>query len=217
MQYKGVMFDMDGLLLDTERLVVDSFQRTAAGFDLADIGDVVVQMIGLRADSSDMILRHALNGRMDQQEFSAAWQADINVVVADGIPLKSGVVELLELLAAQGLPCVVATSTRTKLARHHLGLSGIIKYFQYVIGGEQVDHGKPAPDIYHKAAEMIGLMARDCVAFEDSDPGATAAISSGAKTVQVPDINQPSAEMRQMGHLIAPNLLDGARKIGLIS
>ena len=64
---------------------------------------------------------------------------------------------------------------------------------------------------------MIGLTARDCVAFEDSDPGASAAISSGAKTVQVPDINQPSAEMRQMGHLIAPNLLDGARKIGLIS
>ena len=106
MNYQGVMFDMDGLLLDTERLVVDAFRRTAVGFDLGDIGDVALQMIGLEA-------------------------------------------------------C-------------------------------------------------------QCVAFEDSDPGATAAISSGAHTVQVPDINPPSDLMREMGHLIADDLLNGARQIGLI-
>ena len=212
-----MLFDMDGLLLDTERLVVDAFRRTAAGFDLADIGDVALQMIGLRHDSGAIILQHALDGRVPHEVFSKAWQADVNDVVADGIPLKSGVVDLLKQLKIKDLPCVVATSTRTSMARHHLELVGIDSYFQDVIGGEQVQHGKPAPDIYHLAAEMIGLEARDCVAFEDSDPGATAAINSGAKTVQVPDIKQPSAEMRQKGHLIAPNLLDGARQIGLIS
>ncbi len=217
MNYQGVMFDMDGLLLDTERLVVDAFGRTALGFNLDDIGDVGLQMIGLRRDSSAIILRHALNGRVDYDVFSAAWTADVSAVVAGGIALKSGVSELLKLLKAQGMPCVVATSSRTSLARHHLELSGIIGFFQYVVGGEQVPRGKPAPDIYHRAAEMIGLEARQCVAFEDSDPGATAAISSGAHTVQVPDLNQPSAQMRKKGHLIATDLLDGARQIGLIA
>ena len=216
MNYQGVMFDMDGLLLDTERLVVDAFRRTALDFDLGDIGDVALQMIGLRRDSSAIILRHALNGRMEYEVFTAAWAKDVNAVVAGGIPLKSGVVALLKLLRAQEMPCVVATSSRTSLARHNLELSGIIDFFQDVIGGEQVERGKPAPDIYHRAAEMIGLEACQCVAFEDSDPGATAAISSGAHTVQVPDINPPSDLMREMGHLIADDLLNGARQIGLI-
>ena len=110
----------------------------------------------------------------------------------------------------------MATSTRTTRAKEHLKTSGIDHYFQSVTGGDQVTLGKPNPEIYHAAAASISLSASDCAAFEDSDPGTSAAVASGALTVQVPDINAPAPEMLTLGHTIAPSILQGARIIGLI-
>lgn len=217
MPYLGVLFDMDGLLLDTERLVVKCFARATADFDIPDMEDVVFRLIGLREDAGEVILRKALDGRVDYPRFYEGWYAHIRRRMAQGIPLKDGVQALLQQLQDQGLPCAVATSTQTAKAREHLEIAGILPYFKTVTGGEQVQHGKPAPDIYHAAAASLGVKARDCAAFEDSDPGTNAAYASGARTVQVPDINTPAPEMRKLGHTIAPDILQGARMIGLIA
>ena len=79
-----------------------------------------------------------------------------------------------------------------------------------------VINGKPDPEIYHKAAAELGRNAADCIVFEDSDPGVLAGVRSGAKVVQVPDIKVPSTETIALGHIIAPDLLSGARLVGLI-
>ncbi len=216
MACSGVLFDMDGLLLDTERLALAGFEHAARALGLPDLAPLGRGLIGLRADAVERRLRAALPGHVSFETLDAAWTAQFRARLANDIPLKPGVKQLLAQLARAGLPCAVATSTHSDSARRHLNQAGIAAFFHSVTGGDQVARGKPAPDIYHKAAASLGLAATDCIAFEDSDPGTTAAIASGARVVQVPDIVAPSPEMAAQGHIIAPTLLEGARRIGLI-
>ena len=212
---KGVLFDMDGLLLDTERLALAGFEQAAQDLDLPDIIPLGRSLIGLRSDAVEARLRATLPGHVSFETFDDIWPSRFRAALARGIPLKPGVTALLTHLAETGLPCAIATSTRTERAREHLEQAGIAQHFHSVTGGDQVAQGKPAPDIYHMAAASLGLTAPDCIAFEDSDPGATAAIASGARTVQVPDTNPPGSQMHEKGHLIAATLLDGAYRVGL--
>jgi len=215
--FKGALFDMDGLLLDSERACVTAFNDTVAAFALPPMPEVALACIGLRTDGVKATIAAALKGRVDPEVFYTAWGQRISAAFAQGIPVKSGALDLLKALQSQGTPCAVATSTRTVSAEAHLNYARLRGYFKAVIGGEQVSNGKPAPDIYLKAAEALGVQAADCVAFEDSDPGTRAALASGATVVQVPDVKPPNAALRATGHLITDDLRAGAVQIGLIS
>ncbi|KPU84465.1 hypothetical protein JI58_03580 [Marinosulfonomonas sp. PRT-SC04] len=217
MPFKAVMFDMDGLLLDTERQVVACFNQTTADLKLENMSNVATRLIGLRADACEGIIETALNEQVPIAVFHRHWQARIKASHARGIPLKADVIELLERLRSMGLPCAVATSTDNMTAQKHLEMAGILHYFQSITGGDQVECAKPDPEIYHAAAASLGLHPHDCAAFEDSDPGTMAAIASGACTAQIPDINPPAEKMLDLGHAIAPTLLAGAKSIGLIT
>jgi HAD superfamily hydrolase (TIGR01509 family) len=187
---------MDGLLLDSERACVLAFNKTVQSFGLPPMPEVARACIGLRSDGVRETVSAALVGRVEYGVFYTAWGQRISTAFAQGIPVKRGALALLKALKAQGTPCAVATSTRSASAEAHLENAGLRGYFNAVIGGDQVHNGKPAPDIYLKAAKALGVNAADCVAFEDSDPGTWAAIASGATVVQVPDINPPSAALR---------------------
>lgn len=215
--FRGALFDMDGLLLDSERACVLAFDETVQSFGLPPMPEVALACIGLRSDGVQATICAGLAERVDYDMFYTAWGQRISSAFAQGIPVKSGALELLNALKAHGTPCAVATSTRTDSAVAHLKTAGLHRYFMAVIGGDQVKKGKPAPDIYLKAAKALGVSAADCVAFEDSDPGTWAAIASGATVVQVPDINPPSAALQANGHLVVDDLLQGAKKLGLIS
>jgi HAD superfamily hydrolase (TIGR01509 family) len=170
----------------------------------------------VRRQESEIILAQHIPDSAQLATFVARSDALYSAELDSNIPVKSGAVELLEKLASKGIPCAVATSSETRNAEHHLERAGLLGFFQSVTGGDQVVHAKPAPDIYQKAAQTLGTSAHDCAAFEDSDPGTRAAIASGARVVQVPDLVTPTDELRAMGHIIAPSLLAGAAKIGLI-
>ena len=215
--FRGALFDMDGLLLDSERACVIAFNETVKRFALPPMPEVALACIGLRADGVQAQIKAALAGRAEFEPFYQAWGQRIEASFAQGIPLKLGVLDLLETLKAQGKPCAVATSTHTPSAEAHLQKAGLRGYFKAVIGGEQVLRGKPAPDIYVLAAKALGLRPADCIAFEDSDPGTLAAIASGATVVQVPDVKPPSPDLLANGHLIADDLFSGAITIGLIA
>ena len=111
----------------------------------------------------------------------------------------------------------VATSTQTEQACSQLERGGLLPHLKCVIGGDLVEKHKPNPEVYHKVAELLGVKAFDCVAFEDSETGTRAAVSSGAQTIQVPDLIPPSDDLVKLGHVIAFNLLEGALNIGLIT
>jgi len=133
--------------------------------------------------------------------FTTAWDELLVEIFGMGIPVKPFAKELLEGLAAAEIPVAVATSTRTSRALEHLEDVQLLPLIQAVVGGEQVTHPKPAPEIYHKAASMLGMKSEWCVAFEDSDTGTTAAVRSGARTVQVPDLKQPSDATIALEHM----------------
>ena len=216
MHYKAVLFDMDGLLIDSERQFFKSFLETCTEFELPNMQQVFYDCIGLRSVDSSIVLQKALGPLVDLNAFNAAWGDRAEQQRAKGIPLKSGAHELLSLLKDAGRPCVVATSTRTAHAQQHLQKAGIYDLITHVVGGDQVAKGKPEPEIYLKAAATAGFNAENCAAFEDSDPGTLAAVRSGATTVQVPDLKPPSQKTLALGHVVAHDLLTGAQKIGLV-
>jgi len=213
----AVIFDMDGLLLDTEKVCLDCFVDTRRRFSLPDSPEVFLKCVGLRGEKPEQIIRDSLDDKTGFDEFNETWDRRIDLALACEIPRKQGALTLLRLLAQKGCALAVATSTDTQTARRHLNTAGLLKYIRYVIGGDMVAKRKPDPEIYHKAAKQLGYSAEDCVAFEDSETGTRAAIASGATTVQIPDLIWPSEELRTLGHLIAPDLLTGAIEVGLIA
>jgi HAD superfamily hydrolase (TIGR01509 family) len=214
--YKAVMFDMDGLLLDTERLQLDCFVTAQRDFEIPENPKVFLACIGLRSDMGASIVRDSLPFGTDFDAFYKHWIALCKSAISQGAPLRPGVVTVLETLKQRGLSMGVATSSRSDSAVHHLDGAGILDYFDHVIGGDMVEEPKPSPEIYYRLASALNVKPAECAAFEDSETGTRAAMAAGATTVQVPDMIPPSDKFRDFGHVIAPTLLEGAMAIGLI-
>lgn len=212
----AILFDMDGLLLDTEKVCLDSFVETRRHFSLTDGTDVFLRCVGVRRPECDQIIRESLFDQVEFQAFNEVWREKISAALRRDIPLKAGALQLVQILASKGYLMGVATSTQTELARSHLERAGLLSYFGGVIGGDLVQEGKPNPEVYHKIAEHLGVSAADCIAFEDSETGTRAAVASGARTIQIPDLIPPSADMLELGHVIASSLLEGASKVEII-
>ncbi|SEW46287.1 haloacid dehalogenase superfamily, subfamily IA, variant 3 with third motif having DD or ED [Cognatiyoonia koreensis] len=213
---QGVVFDMDGLLLDSERLYFEAYRATRRTLELPEDDALFLRMVGTNNRHGRTILEAGLDGALPLTTFEAHWAETSAEAIASGIPVKPGVQDLLAKLAAQNTPFAIATSSNTAKAWKHLSEAGIDHHFETLIGGDQVQNSKPAPDIYHKAVAALGIAPARCAAFEDSENGVRAAHAAGLATVQIPDLVSPSAALRALGHTIAPDLLSGARQIGLI-
>ena len=214
-EFKGVLFDMDGLLLDTERVVNQCLNQTATALGMDDMNEVFLAMIGFRGAESEVILRDGLAGRVDVAHFCAEAEIRIADQLQQGVPLKHRVLDLLTAIQNLGLPCAVASSTETDRIDVHLSDAGIRQFFSQIVGGDQVVQGKPSPEIYLKAAQKIGVDPADCIAFEDSEPGTLAALAAGTTVVQVPDMIPASDALRARGHIIADDIWIGAVAAGL--
>ena len=211
---KAVIFDMDGLLLDSEQIYLRSFRQTLSAFNLPENDALYMRMLGVPMTAAMTILEDGLKG-VDVPTFDASWTANTKALLSEGIALKPGVTELLRHLSGT-LPLGVATSTRKKTATAHLQQTGIKDRFTAIVCGDEVTCGKPAPDIYLRAAESLGVTPHHCAALEDSENGTRAAVAAGMVTVQVPDLKQPSDDLRRLGHQIAPDILSAARLLGLM-
>ena len=204
---QAVIFDMDGLMLDSERALLGCLAQAGAdaGHDLPE--DLLLSLIG----SSDAVTRQIIASRVGAESVDALLRdsyARYDGIVAGGVPHRPGIIDLLDTLAAHGVPRAVATSTRRPLALRKLETAGLLPYFEHVATSSDVAHAKPAPDIYLLAAHKLGIAPRHCLALEDSPTGVRAALAAGMTVIQSPDLLEPDETVRALGHAIAGSLHD---------
>ncbi len=205
---KTVVFDMDGVLFDTERLCMDCWVQVAGEMGISDMREVFPRCIGLNGtDTKALILSHYGDDFPYEkylEKTSVLFRKDI---VENGMPVKAGVKELLDFLREQGWSIGLASSTRYESVMRQLQRAGIAEYFSVVVGGDMVEHSKPQPDIYLIACEKLGANPGETFAIEDSPNGVRAAHAAGMKPLMVPDMIAPDEEMRRLSLWIGKDLL----------
>ena len=207
MHFQAAIFDMDGLLLDTERVCMSIFKQACSNVKLPFYEDVYLSIIGRNSTGIEEIFRQAYGDDLDKLHHE--WRLNYDAIVKhQPIPIKEGVVELLTWLKENSIPTSVATSTQRDVAEIKLQLSGLDKFFDGLTCGCEVSVGKPDPEIYLLAANRLGVDAKHCLAFEDSNNGVRSAIAAQMTTFQIPDLVEPCDEVKAFGHTILPSLKD---------
>jgi HAD superfamily hydrolase (TIGR01509 family) len=196
--FAGVIFDMDGTLLDTELVfkeVVYDVSRTL-GFSMSE--GVHLSMVGASHEAANALLVEAYGVSFPYSIFEAECRRMMRGRMDGTVPVKPGVRELLGELTARGTPLAVATSSRAQHALPHLGSAGLLEIFQTVVTRDDVSRPKPHPEPYLTAARRLGLAPETCLAIEDSHTGVRSAHGAGMQTIMVPDLVQPSPEIRAL-------------------
>ena len=203
----AVIFDMDGVIFDTERLAMSLWVQAGKELGIPDLASVYPSVIGTTNVRTYEILRERYGTGFPREAFEQRVRAlYFENYDREGLPVKPGVIELLSALSARGIPLALASSTETGTVRRELEDAGFLKYFDVVIGGNMVTHSKPHPEIFLRAAEALGAEPSDCCVIEDSFNGIRAASAAGMHPLMVPDMLQPTEEIRQLAERVFPSL-----------
>ena len=205
---KAVVFDMDGLMLDTERVAADAWRWAGNVEGLDGMDAFITATYGRTARDCERIFQTMF----PHAEYAQCWdimhERRLSVMREEGIPVKPGLRELMAYLHERRCPMVLGTSTSEAIARPMLETVGVYHYFSAAAFGDMVKNGKPAPDIYLLAADMAGAAPEYCAVLEDSYNGIRAAHAAGAQAIMVPDIQQPDEEIRALYKAVCASLFD---------
>ena len=205
----GVLFDMDGVIFDSETVSVQCWRKAADALGLEGIDSVYTRCVGTNVASSRAILTEAYGERVDPAAFLALTNRFYDeACAADGLPVKPGAPEILRALKEAGVPMAIASSTSRDYVTRELREAGLLPYFDAVICGDMVTKSKPDPEIFLKAAAALSVQPCDAVVIEDSYNGIRAAAAGGMHPVMVPDILPPTDEMRRLAEVILPSLFE---------
>lgn len=202
---KAVVFDMDGLLLDSERVVLEDFIASCREFGYEPDIEVYYKCIGCNKDRTKEIMLTGYGPDFPYKAVNDSWYSKAG---KKPMPLKRGVLDLLQHLDRRALRKVVVTSTQRYWANKMLAESGILPHFDFLVCGDDITRSKPEPDIYLKACEKLNLPPSACLALEDSDNGVLSAFRAGMQVIQIPDLLPPSDKVKGLGHHITASLDD---------
>ena len=203
---KAVIFDMDGLLIDSEVVYTEALLAEALARGLDMPLTLVKSMIGHAWAGSAVLLTEHFGPDFDTDGYRDRVVDRFYALNEAGVALKTGVLEMLDHLDVIGLPRAIATSGRRVDVEHHLNGHSLMPRFHAVLAHGDYARAKPHPDPYLKAAEALGVDPADCLALEDSHNGVRAAAAAGMMTVMIPDMLDPTEEMRSLCVRIAADL-----------
>ena len=208
---QAVIFDMDGLMLDTERTYRDVFNRAAADCGVEFPLSLHEKLLGRNSADSRSILLQEWQDEALLERFFDCMRHHHHICFSQPQEIKQGLYELLDLLESRSIPKVVATSTRRVYAIPRLEQANLLHRFASVSTGDQVQRGKPAPDLFLLAACTINVEPAKCLVLEDSEAGVTGAHAAGMTVCMVPDMKHPCDEVRARAHGVYESLVEVRR------
>ncbi len=212
MSVKAVIFDMDGVLFNTEWLCMDSWISVAREKGMPDMETFFPTCIGRNLTDTAVLFREFYGESYDYGQFRRQASAKFHEYIEkNGMPVKTGAREILDFLRHRGYLIGLASSSSHQSVEEHLERAGLREYFISLTTGDMVEHSKPQPDIYLMACESLGVHPAQALAIEDSPNGIRAAYSAGMIPVMVPDLIKPDREMQEKSALICRDLLEVMR------
>lgn len=204
----SVVFDMDGVLFDTERIYADGWVAAAKEYGYEDVEEAVMGAIGRNANDTRALFMELMGEAFPYDEvWERARVITRQTIETNGLPVMKGVRELLDYLKASNYRIGLASSTRKARVLEQIAMAGIADYFQVVVGGDMVTHSKPNPEIYLIACKELGVDPESTYAIEDSLNGIRSAYGAGMKALMVPDMIAPTEEIKGMCTGIFDDLL----------
>lgn len=205
--YKAVVFDMDGVIFDSERAVMQCWKEVASRHNIPDIEKAILACTGTTMVRTREIMLNLYGADFPYDEYAMESSTIFHSRYDGGrLPMKPGVKELLTFLKEHNKKIALASSTRQQVVTDELRDAGIIGYFDRIICGDMVSRSKPAPDIFLKACEELNVSPSDSYAIEDSYNGIRAAHAGGLHPIMVPDLLPADEEMQSLAEIVLPNL-----------
>lgn len=206
---KAVIFDMDGVLIDTERISFNAFKEVLSGYNYEMSEAFYLTMIGRNIKSIKELMMDEYGSEFPFEEvYEKKVKIAVDTIERDGVIVKPGVHEIVNYLRENNFKIAVATSTRRERAHYLLEQVGIKDKVNYIICGDQVENSKPDPEIFLKAAKGLGIAPENCMVIEDSDAGILAASRAGMIGINIPDMKMPDENMKKLAFKICSNLLE---------
>lgn len=201
----SVIFDMDGTLLDTQRVYIPAWEEVGAKFGIENLGEHIPACCG-RSDADWKAYLLNLYPFIDIDAFTKDVKAYVikNLVVR----FKKGAPELMAFLKEKGIKVALASGSPHNIISHHLKEVGAENYFDVIVSGDDVEHGKPAPDVFLLTAEKLGVDPKSCIVIEDSENGINAGLAAGMTCIGIPDVAVFSDDIVKKMHAKPESLLD---------
>lgn len=199
MNLQAVIFDMDGVLLDTEKYLVECWILAAKELGFSMKREHALYIRSLAAEYARPYFKSVFGDTFDYTAVRNRRKELMEQrLLEEGIPKKPGADQLLSYLKQKGIKCAVATATDEKRARRYLKAVDLLPYFDRIVCAPMVSHGKPAPDLYLYACRQLGERPEDCIAVEDSPNGVRSAYDAGLWVIMTPDLTQPDEELSKL-------------------